>query len=254
MGLTPPGRLLQDPNDAKKWLNSAITFSPSGEFIHRYDKIHPCVVHFDGMQVDERSSVNSGASDQSATNGLSPLEIKARSGELWRVGMLICYDVRYPQIAAHYRRQGADAIAYLTAWFPFTRTHWEPLIASRAIDNQAYVIAPGQYGKHSAERSSLGGSAVLDPWGNKVVSLPQIGHDVPAKGDDELVDGHGDYQQMQTTRKDGAADEFEIEGSTCWLGYATLHKELVDEIREKLPLYEFTRTDVYGTAPTSEKS
>ncbi len=232
----------QDPNDSEKWLNSAMTFSPTGSLVHKYDKIHPCVARFDKMDVDEQSSVTSGSSHQI---GLSPLEIISRSGETWKIGVSICYDIRYPQFAAHHRRNGCDAIAYLTAWFPYTRSHWEPLMTARAIDNQCYVITPGQYGQHDEERSSLGGSAILDPWGVKLVSLPQIQHDVPSKGD---VKGHEEDQRPTAV---GGRWEVVNGYDDAWIGYGQLKKEVIKEIRQGLPVWDFGRDEVYGSGMRS---
>ncbi|MCS6886499.1 MAG: carbon-nitrogen hydrolase family protein [Acidobacteriota bacterium] len=83
-----------------------------------------------------------------------------------RVGLSICYDLRFPEL---YRRLVADGaeVIFVPAAFTVTtgRDHWEILLRARAIENQVYVVAPAQYGKHSTKRASYGRSMVVDPWG-----------------------------------------------------------------------------------------
>lgn len=163
--------LLQCEKDDKMWRNSCLTYDPSGELVHRYDKLHPCEAKLPDMDVSESKSCVSGEGDQP---GLELLEITARDGEKWKFGVTICYDIRYPQLFTFLRGKGAEAFIISTAWFPTTRRHWDPLLTTRAIDNQAYTIAPAQVGSHHEERESLGASPVVDPWGDKVVRLPSI--------------------------------------------------------------------------------
>lgn len=223
-------------------MNSALTYSPAGELIHKYDKLHPCVVSLSGgMEVDERGSCSSGLSTQ---EGLKPLEIKSKSGETWKIGVAICYDIRFPQFAMRHRNNGCHAIVYSTAWFPYTRTHWDPLLTTRAIDTQAYIIAPCQYGDHDSERSSLGASAIINPWGNKIVSLPALHHDVPARGDNipSVIAAKND--QATYCGPDGDVEKLE-DFDDCWIGYAELRMAEVEELRKDLPVLDFLREDVY---------
>lgn len=234
--------VIQDPNDDSKWMNSALTYSPQGELIHKYDKLHPCVVSLgDGMEVDERGSCSSGSPSQ---KGLQPLEVKAKSGETWKIGIAICYDIRFPQFATYHRNNGCHAIVYATAWFPYTRTHWDPLLSARAIDSQAYIIAPVQYGDHDEERSSLGAGAILDPWGNKMVSLPALHHDVPAKGDGLLSALATKNEQSVYCSTGGSSEKLE-DFEDCWIGYGVLKMEEVTALRKDLPVWDFLRNDVY---------
>jgi len=235
--------MIQDPNDAKKWQNSALTYSPDGQLIHQYDKLHPCVVSLgEGMEVDERGSCASGSSTQ---DGLKLLQIKAKSGEIWKFGIAICYDVRFGDFAAYHRKNGCDAIVYLTAWFPYTRAHWDPLITARAIDNQSYVIAPGQYGDHDETRASLGASAIIAPSGQKIVSLPTLHHKKSALGDELNEQTAKDEFKGSSQGQGGQVEPLE-EYEDCWIGFAALDAQQLKTIRNGIPMEEFCRNEVYG--------
>jgi len=83
-----------------------------------------------------------------------------------RLGLTICYDLRFPEL---YRRLVEDGATLFTVPAAFTRTtgeaHWHSLLRARAIENLAYVIAPGQYGEHALGRQTYGHSVIIDPWG-----------------------------------------------------------------------------------------
>ena len=93
--------------------------------------------------------------------------------ELGGIGLSICYDVRFPEL---YRAMAARGATFLCVPAAFAREtgkdHWEVLLRARAIENQAFVLAPAQCGRHSPERASHGRSLVVDPWG---VVLAQAG-------------------------------------------------------------------------------
>ena len=86
-----------------------------------------------------------------------------------KVGMAICYDMRFPEIAISLVQQGAEILTYPSAFtVPTGMAHWETLLRNRAIENQCYVIAAAQIGRHHAKRSSYGNAMVVDPWGTVV--------------------------------------------------------------------------------------
>jgi len=83
-----------------------------------------------------------------------------------RVGLSICYDLRFPELYREMAARGADWIALPSAFAPETgKAHWEVLLRARAIENQAFVLAPAQCGRHSSDRASHGRSLIVDPWG-----------------------------------------------------------------------------------------
>jgi len=86
-----------------------------------------------------------------------------------KVGMAICYDMRFPEMAASLVQQGAEILTYPSAFtVPTGMAHWDTLLRNRAIENQCYVIAAAQVGRHHAKRSSYGNAMVVDPWGTVV--------------------------------------------------------------------------------------
>jgi nitrilase len=114
-------------------------------------------------------------------------ELQDQRGELWRIGMSICYDLRFPELYRVYAQQGADVVLVPSA---FTKTtglaHWETLLKARAIENLAYVVAPAQSGLHDNGRQTHGHSMVVDPWGVVVaqkesgvgVVMAELSHDL----------------------------------------------------------------------------
>jgi predicted amidohydrolase len=83
-----------------------------------------------------------------------------------KVGLSVCYDVRFPELYREMAARGADWITVPSAFAPETgKVHWEVLLRARAIENQAFVLAPAQCGRHSSDRASHGRSLIIDPWG-----------------------------------------------------------------------------------------
>jgi predicted amidohydrolase len=82
------------------------------------------------------------------------------------VGLSVCYDVRFPELYRAMADRGVRWIAVPSAFTPETgKDHWEVLLRARAIENQAFVLAPAQCGRHSGDRRSYGRSLIVDPWG-----------------------------------------------------------------------------------------
>jgi predicted amidohydrolase len=90
-----------------------------------------------------------------------------------RIGMSVCYDLRFPELYRAHAARGARFLAVPSAFARETgRDHWEVLLRARAIENQAFVLAPAQWGRHGPERSSHGRSLVVDPWGVVLAQAP----------------------------------------------------------------------------------
>lgn len=88
----------------------------------------------------------------------------------WKVGLGICFDLRYSEFAREYNKQGAEILTFSSAFtVPTGRAHWHTLCRARAIENQCYVIASGQWGEHNERIRTFGHSIVVDPWGEVVV-------------------------------------------------------------------------------------
>ena len=136
--------------------NSSLAFSAQGELLARYDKIH--LFKFDNgrERYDETRVIEAGCDPVA-------FDFTARDGEKWRIGMSVCYDLRFPEL---YRRLQADVLLVPSAFTWTTgQAHWELLLRSRAIENLAYVIAPAQGGTHGNGRRTWGHTVAVDPWG-----------------------------------------------------------------------------------------
>lgn len=102
---------------------------------------------------------------------------------LGKVGSMICYDLRFPEIALALKRQNADIITYPSAFTPHTgAAHWHPLLRARAIETETYVIAAAQVGAHNEKRTSYGHSIVISPWGEIIAELGGV-EEKKEKGD-----------------------------------------------------------------------
>jgi nitrilase len=142
---------LRSPVPGKVY-NSCLLLSPEGDVAARYDKIHLFGLDLAGQSFSESRTITPGDTVCTVPTPLG------------RIGLSICYDVRFPEL---YRAMGSvDMIAVPSAFTDVTgRAHWETLLRARAIENQAYVIAPAQGGVHPSGRRTHGCSMIIDPWG-----------------------------------------------------------------------------------------
>ncbi len=143
---------------AGKMRNACLVFDPQGERVAQYDKIHL----FGFAQGKERY-------DESATIAAGD-RLAAFDTPFARVGLSICYDMRFPEL---YRALGVTDLLVIPAAFTETtgRAHWEILLRARAIENQCYVLAVAQGGVHENGRETHGNSMLIDPWGEIVARL-----------------------------------------------------------------------------------
>ncbi|MBB1652646.1 MULTISPECIES: carbon-nitrogen hydrolase family protein [Delftia] len=140
-------------------LNSSLVFSPQGECVARYDKIH--LFHYDNgrERYTEAAVVQAGHTPVTC-------DITSHEGESWRLGLSVCYDLRFPELYRRLAEQGADLLLVPAAFTHITGlAHWEVLLRARAIENQAYLLAPAQGGHHENGRRTWGHSLLADPWG-----------------------------------------------------------------------------------------
>ncbi|MBN9340288.1 MAG: acyltransferase [Comamonadaceae bacterium SCN 68-20] len=153
------GTLPLRTGDATRVTNSSLAFAPTGERVARYDKIHLFQFENGRERYEEARVVAAGR--QPVT-----LDIGARDGSLWRVGLSVCYDLRFPELYRALSQAGADLLLVPSA-FTYTtgQAHWELLLRARAIENLAYVLAPAQGGQHENGRRTWGHSMCIDPWG-----------------------------------------------------------------------------------------
>jgi deaminated glutathione amidase len=141
---------------------ATLVFSPEGVQVARYDKLHL----FDVDVGDAH-----GRYTESEQFEPGDAVVLTRIGEL-QVGLMICYDLRFPRLAQRLRERGADLLMYPSAFTETTgRAHWELLLRARAVETGCYVLGVNQCGWHSATRQSHGHSMLVDPWGEIVSAL-----------------------------------------------------------------------------------
>lgn len=135
---------------------ASLVFSPDGLIMARYDKMHL----FDVQVSDKQARY---AESDSFEAGDSPAFVDTVAG---RLGLSICYDIRFPELYRHYFDNKVDLVSVPSAFTRVTgEAHWEVLLRARAIENQCYVIGAGQGGVHNERRETYGHSMIIDPWG-----------------------------------------------------------------------------------------
>jgi predicted amidohydrolase len=146
------GSLPLEASTPDKMLNSSLVYNPQGERVARYDKIHLFGFQKGKERYNESATIEAGN---------QPVAFDTPFG---RVGVTICYDIRFPEL---YRALGEVDLMVIPAAFTETtgRAHWEILLRARAIENQCYVLAVAQGGKHENGRETHGNSMLIDPWG-----------------------------------------------------------------------------------------
>jgi predicted amidohydrolase len=144
-------------NGNGKVYNTALLVSPNGQELARYQKVHLFDVNVpDGNTYQESSTVMAGQELPSVYS----------SPDLGKIGLSICYDVRFPELYRHLSSHGADVLFIPAAFTAFTgKDHWQVLLQSRAIENTCYVIAPAQTGTNYHRRQTHGHAMIIDPWG-----------------------------------------------------------------------------------------
>lgn len=157
-------------DDENKVTSSSLMFNADGEIIARYDKIHLFDVTFDHGKIDSDISKDENTAETYHESAIfSPgSEIVVVDTPFGKIGMSICYDLRFPVLYHEMVSQGAQIILIPSAFTAVTgKVHWKPLLRARAIENQCYVIAAAQGGYHVNGRETYGHSMVIDYWGQQ---------------------------------------------------------------------------------------
>lgn len=207
-------------NFGKKVQNNQVWIANTGDVVQRYQKIHLFDVNIaNGPILQESNSVEAGNKiEDPVPIGLLP----------FRVGLAICYDIRFGEMATVLRQKGANIITYPLAFTTKTgEAHWLELGRARAIDSQCYVVMAAQCGRHnvyadseehgSKKRESYGQSVIIGPWGNVI-----------AKG--------------TTYLERGVPDE---DGDYLELVVGDLETGPLERIRKELPVFSHRRPEVY---------
>lgn len=154
------GSLLLKAEDDGRFVNRSFLVRPDGGIAARYDKVHMFDVTLkDGESYRESAAYRPG--DRA---------VVADTADGLRLGMTICYDLRFPRLYRALAQAGAQVISVPSAFtVPTGEAHWHPLLRARAIECGAYVLAPAQWGDHAASagkpRSTYGHSLAVSPWG-----------------------------------------------------------------------------------------
>ena len=171
------GTLPLKSEDANRIYNALLVFDPEGRCDHRYDKIHLFGYRKGEESYDEAASIRPGK-----------LAASVVQTPLGKVGLSVCYDLRFPEL---YRAMGSIDLIVVPSAFTYTTgsAHWEILLRARAIENQCYVLASAQGGKHENGRRTWGHSMLIDPWGKVMACEPEgeavvLGEIDPARMDE----------------------------------------------------------------------
>lgn len=156
-------------NEGGRWVNRALVIDERGQIAARYDKIHMFDVDLEtGESWRESNAYQPGR------------EVVTVPSPAGRLGLSICYDIRFPALFDALGRARCDVIAIPAAFtVPTGQAHWHVLLRARAIEASAYVVAAAQVGKHADGRATYGHSLVVDPWGGVLLDLggeaPRLG-------------------------------------------------------------------------------
>ncbi|MEO8080508.1 MAG: carbon-nitrogen hydrolase family protein [Caldimonas sp.] len=157
-------------------MNASLVFSPEGRLVARYDKLHLFRYDNGSERYDEGRTLLAGD---------RPVAFDADG---LRVGLSICYDLRFPELYRALMEPPCDLIVVPSAFtHPTGEAHWEILLRARAIENQCYVVAAAQGGRHENGRRTFGHSLIVDPWGEVVAMLPEGEGIVTAEIDGERI-------------------------------------------------------------------
>jgi predicted amidohydrolase len=152
--IDPAGEPGADPGE-ERLANRSFLVDPAGAILARYDKIHMFDIDLPGGESYRES------------NAYRPGGSTVVAETPWgRLGMTVCYDVRFPHLYRALAQAGADFLSVPSVFtVPTGRAHWHVLLRARAIENGCFVFAPAQWGEHTGGRKSYGHSLIVDPWG-----------------------------------------------------------------------------------------
>lgn len=184
---------LRDAGD--RLVNRSLLFAPDGSTIAHYDKVHMFDVELDNGERYHES--------RSYTAGSRAVVADTQNG---RLGMTICYDLRFPALYRLLAQTGAEILAVPSAFTrPTGMAHWDVLLRARAIETGSYVVAPAQSGVHESGRKTYGHSLIISPWGEIIA---EAGVDVGILVADIDLDAvHAARQRIPSLEHDRAFEE-----------------------------------------------
>jgi predicted amidohydrolase len=155
------GSILEGGPGAQRLSNTSTFFDPSGEMTAVYRKIHLFDVRVSDNEYLESATIAPGSEIATAKAGVATL------------GLTVCYDVRFPELYRLLALRGAEILTVPAAFTLQTgKDHWEVLLRARAVENQAFVVAPAQWGRKANGRWTYGRSMIVDPWGTVLATCP----------------------------------------------------------------------------------
>lgn len=154
--------------DGQRVRTRSLVYSPQGDCVAAYDKIHL----FDVDVADAHGSYRE-------SDAIEPGDVPVVASLPWaRLGLTICYDLRFPELFSYLAQQGATLISVPAAFTYVTgQAHWLPLLRARAIETQCYIVAPNQVGENRSNRRTWGHSCIISPWGD-ILALQEEGEGV----------------------------------------------------------------------------
>ena len=153
---------LNGPDGDKAW-NQTLVYAPNGDLAAIYRKIHLFDINIAGRVSDNESSRYEA--------GREMVTVETALG---RLGLTICYDLRFPELFRALTLAGARVIFLPSAFTLYTgKDHWEALIRARAVENQVYMVAPAQVGIHAGNKQCFGNTMIVDPWGTVLARAPE---------------------------------------------------------------------------------
>lgn len=151
-------------DNADKFTNTCCVFSPQGELVSQYSKLHL-------FDVDVQDSAKQYRESHYTQAGC---EVVSTAAAGINVGLSICYDLRFPELYRQLSQLGADIITVPSAFTAVTgKAHWQALLQARAIENQVYIVAAAQQGVHENGRETWGHSMIISPWGEILACLEE---------------------------------------------------------------------------------
>lgn len=157
------GTIPLQASNSEHVFNSCLLFNPDGECVNRYDKIHLFDVCVDQKRDESYNESNTIEAGNQVVVAETPFA---------KIGMSICYDLRFPEL---YRKMVDSGVDIITVPSAFTETtgsrHWQMLLRARAVENLSFIIAPNQGGQNTERRKTWGHSMIIDPWGEILVSM-----------------------------------------------------------------------------------
>jgi nitrilase len=158
------GTIVIRGDSERRVANASLLIDDAGKRVARYDKIHLFDVTIPGRDEQYRESTH-------VTPGRELVLADTPAGKL---GLSVCYDMRFPELYRELVSQGAEWLVMPAAFtVPTGRAHWETLLRARAIENLCYVVAPAQSGTHTSGRETYGDSLIVDYWGQVLSRLPR---------------------------------------------------------------------------------